>query len=288
MKMRSANPTSRFAAADDENRRFIIMLGISALGHLLFLGMLYVAPSSFDRPFRAGPRAINVDLVSLPAPGPPQPAAKATAPPPAPEPKPKVAKPEPVAVPKPPPPVTKEQISVAPQKKKPKVVKSLKKKTLPKKKAQTKVVRPTPPAPKKEEPQRAQKVNSAIDAMRKKVAGQEKARAAAGGGGTETGGGVMDRIQNYKVDVGLNIGQNFAFPQQLARSSQNLATLITFRVLPSGEIIDVKLYKSSGNRQLDEAAYRAVLKSSPVSPHPEGIAKPYIEVGLRCTPSGVQ
>jgi colicin import membrane protein len=288
MKVRSANSTALFAAADDETRRFIVMLGISALGHLFFLGMLYVVPSSFDRPFRAGPRAINVDLVSLPAPGPPQPATKVPAPPPAPEPETKVAKPEPVAVPQPPPPVKKEQISVAPQKKKPTVVKSLKKKTVSKKTDQAKVVRPTPPAPKKEKPQRAQEVNSAIDAMRKKVAGQEKARTAAGGGGTGSGGGVMDRIQNYKYDVGLNIGQNFAFPQQLARSSQNLATLITFRILPNGEIIDVKLYKSSGNKQLDEAAYRAVLKSSPVSPHPDGIAKPYIEVGLRCTPSGVQ
>ncbi len=288
MNVRSANSTAPFTAADDETRRFFVMLAISTLGHFLLLGMFYVLPSSFDRPFRAGPRAINVDLVSLPAPGLPQPAAHAPAPPPAPEPKPKVAKPEPVAVPKPPPPVKKEQISVAPPKKKPKIVKSLKKKTAPKKKTQAKVVRPTPPAPKKDKPQRAQAVNSAIDAMRKKVAGQEKARAAAGGGGTGTGGGVMDRIQNYKYDVGLNIGQNFAFPQQLARSSQNLATLITFRILPNGEIIDVKLFKSSGHKQLDEAAYRAVLKSSPVSPHPEGITKPYIEVGLRCTPAGVQ
>lgn len=287
--MRTASPTARFAAADNETRSFIVMLGVSALGHLLLLGMFYAVPSAFERPFRAGPRTINVDLVSLPSPGPPQPAAKAPAAPPPPEPKPKAVQPEPVPVVEPPPPpVKKEQISVAPPKKKPKVVKSLKKKTAPKKKAQAKVVRPTPPTPKKEKPRRAQEVSSAIDAMRKKVAGQEQTRTAGGGGGSGAGGGVMDRIRNYKVDVGLNIGQNFAFPQQLARSSQDLATLITFRILPSGEIVDVKLYKSSGNRQLDEAAYRAVLKSSPVSPHPEGINKPYIEVGLRCTPSGVR
>ncbi len=98
----------------------------------------------------------------------------------------------------------------------------------------------------------------------------------------------MDRLQNYKLDVGYSVGQNFAFPQQLARSSQDLATLITFRVLPNGEIVDVKIYQSSGNSQLDEAAYRAVLKSNPVKPHPEGLTRPYIEVGLRCTPTGVQ
>jgi colicin import membrane protein len=96
----------------------------------------------------------------------------------------------------------------------------------------------------------------------------------------------MNRISNYKDDVGFSIGQNFAFPQQLARRSRDLATLITFRVLPSGEIVDVKIYQSSGNKQLDEAAYRAVLKSNPVKPHPEGVTRPYIEVGLRCTPAG--
>ncbi len=276
-----------FAGEGDETRRFATMFAVSALGHFLLLGMLYVMPSSFDRPFRAGPRAINVDLVSLPAPGPPQPATQAPTTPPPPKPKPAVAKPEPVPPP-PPPKVKKAPVSVAPQKKKPKVVKSLKKKTAPKK-AATAVTRPPPkPTPKKVEPQRTQQVTSAIDAMRKKVAGQEKARQAAGAGGTGSGAGVMDRLQNYKLDVGYSVGQNFAFPQQLARSSQSLATKITFRVLPNGEIVDVKIYESSGNSQLDEAAYRAVLKSNPVKPHPEGLNRPYVEVGLRCTPTGVQ
>lgn len=288
MKTRIAKPSAPLTRADDDTRRFVGMLGVSALGHLLLLGALYVVPSTFDRPFRAGPpRAINVDLVALPAPGPPSAAAKAPEAPPPPKPQSKAVTPEPVPVPQPPPPpVKKEQVSIAPQPKKPKVVKSLKKKTAPKKKASTKVVRPTPPAPKETKPQRARKVNSAIEAMKKKVAGQEQARTAAGAGGTGSGTGVMDRISNYKDDVGFSIGQNFAFPQQLARSSRDLATLITFRVLPSGEIVDVKIYQSSGNKQLDEAAYRAVLKSNPVKPHPEGVTRPYIEVGLRCTPAG--
>ena len=272
-----------FAGEDDETRRFATMFVVSALGHFILLGMLYLMPSSFDRSFRAGPRAINVDLVSLPAPGPAAQAPPAQAPP---KPQPEAVKPEPVPPP-PPPKVKKAPVSIAPQKKKPKVVKSLKKKTAPKKTAA--VTRPTPkPAPQKAPPQRTQKVDSAIEAMRKKVAGQEQARQAAGAGGTGSGAGIMDRLQNYKLDVGYSVGQNFAFPQQLARSTQNLATLITFRVLPNGEIVDVKIYQSSGNSQLDEAAYRAVLKSNPVKPHPEGLTRPYIEVGLRCTPTGVQ
>jgi TonB family protein len=287
MTTRSTNPSALFAGAEDETRGFVFMLAVSALGHLLLLGMIYVVPATIAPPFRAGPRAINVDLVSLPAPGPPAPAptAPAPAPPPKPTPKPKAVAPKPVPVPQPPPAVKKEQVSIAPPKKKPKVVQSLKKKTAPKKRTQAAVTRP---APKETKPQRAQQVSSAIDAMKKKVAGQEQARAAAGGGGGGAGGGVLNRIQNYKFDVGLSVGQNFAFPQQLAGRLQNLATLITFRVMPSGEITDVKIYKSSGNNQLDEAAYRAVLKSNPVQPHPEGVNRPYIEIGLECTPAGVQ
>ena len=281
MKKRFVNPSARLAGAGDETRSFIVMLGISALCHLLLLGMFYVVPPSSDRSFRAGPRTIDVDLVSLPAAGPSKPAVQAPPPSP-PKPKPEVAKPEPVPA-APPPVVKKEQVSIAPQKKKPKVVKSLKKKTIAPKTAPARVTRPTP---KEKKPQRTQKVDSAIEAMRKKVAGQEQARSAAGG--TGAGAGVLDRTRNYKIDVGLSVGRNFAFPQQLARSTKDLATLITFRVLPNGEIIDVKIYKSSGNSQLDEAAYRAVLKSNPVKPHPEGLMKPYIEVGLRCTPAGVQ
>ena len=272
-----------FAGEDDETRRFATMFVVSALGHFILLGMLYLMPSSFDRSFRAGPRAINVDLVSLPEPGPAAPAPPTPAPP---KPQPEAVKPQPVPPP-PPPKVKKAPVSIAPQKKKPKVVKSLKKKTAPKKTAA--VTRPTPkPAPQKAPPQRTQKVDSAIEAMRKKVAGQEQARQAAGAGGTGSGAGIMDRLQTYKLDVGYSVGQNFAVPQQLARSSRDLATLITFRVLPNGEIVDVKIYQSSGNSQLDEAAYRAVLKSNTVKPHPEGLTRPYIEVGLRCTPTGVQ
>ncbi len=287
MKRHFAKRPALFAGAEEDTRSFFLMLGISALGHLLLLGVFHMVPSSFDRPFRAGPRAINVDLVSLPAPGTPQPTAPAPAPAPPPKPKPEAAKPEPVPPP-PPPQVKKEQISVAPQKKKPKVVRSLKKKTAPPKKTTAKVVRPTPPAPKETKPRRTQQVTSAIEAMRQKVAGQEKARAAPGAGGSGAGAGTMDRIRNYKIDVSLSVGQNFAFPQQLARSSKDLATLIKFRVLPNGEITDVKIHQTSGNNQLDEAAYRAVLKSNPVRPHPEGVTRPYIEVGLRCTPTGVQ
>jgi colicin import membrane protein len=169
------------------------------------------------------------------------------------------------------------------------VVKSLKKKTLKKDKIKKTVVqKPTPPTAKP----RQNKVSQAIESMRSKVATQEKTRAASGAGSTTGSGGggggaaVLSRIDNYKIEAAIAVSQNWAFSQQLAAGSDHLETLISFRILPNGDITDIKIVEPSGNRYLDESAYRAVKKSSPLAPHPEGVNRPYIEVGLRATPAG--
>ena len=124
--------------------------------------------------------------------------------------------------------------------------------------------------------------------MRRKVADQEKTRAASGAGaGTGAGGGaVLSRIQNYRIEAAIAVGQSWAFSRQLAGVNEQLETLISFRILPNGEITDIKIVQASGNRYLDESALRAVKKASPVAPHPEGLSRPYIEVGVRATPAG--
>jgi colicin import membrane protein len=229
------------------------------------------------------PRAISVDLVSLPAgePAPPSPATEVA---PAPVKQPPPSPPEAVPIPesKPTP------VPVTPKPKPQKVVKSLKKKTIKKEKIKkTTVQRPAAPPAKKQ----PNKVSKAIESMRQKVATQEKARAtAAAGTGAGAGGGgggaVLDRIQNYKYDAAIAVAQSWAFSQQLAGADEQLETLITFRILPNGEITDINIVQASGNRYLDESAYRAVKKASPVAPHPEGINRPFIEVGVRATPAG--
>jgi colicin import membrane protein len=133
--------------------------------------------------------------------------------------------------------------------------------------------------------------------MRQKVQTQEKTRAASqtnaatgtgtgGGGGGGGGSAVLSRIENYRIEAALAVAQNWAFSQQLAGADEQLETRIIFRILPDGEITDIKIVQPSGNRYLDESAYRAVRKASPVAPFPEGINRPYIEVGVKATPSG--
>ena len=270
------------------------MFAVSALCHVVFFVLLTIMPTSFSSSHRLAPRAISVDLVSLPS-GSPAPAAPVSAAPAADiAPEPAVAPPpasEAVPLPAPKP----EPVPIAPKPKTQKVVKSLKKKTLKKERVpKTAVQQPTPPTASKT---RARDVSKAIEAMRQKVQTQEKTRAVSGAGvgaGTGTGGGggggggsaVLSRIENYKIEAALAVAQNWAFSQQLAGADGQLETRITFRILPNGEITDIKIVQPSGNRYLDESAYRAVRKASPVAPFPEGINQPYIEMGIRATPAG--
>jgi len=265
-----------------ETHKVFGMFAASVLCHLAFFGVMVFMPASSTSSHRLAPRAISVDLVSLPAgeptPAPPVPDTK-----PAPVVKQETPPPEAVPIPTPKP----APVPVVSKPKAPKVVKSLKKKTLKKDKLKKTVVqKPTPPAAKP----RQSKVSKAIESMRSKVATQEKTRATSGSG-TPTGGGsggaaVLSRIQNYKIEAAIAVSQSWAFSQQLAAANEQLETLISFRILPNGDITDIEIVQSSGNRYLDESAYRAVKKASPVAPHPEGLNRPYIEVGLRATPAG--
>jgi colicin import membrane protein len=267
-----------------DTRKVFGMLVVSAVCHLAFFGAMAFMPASFMSSHRLAPRgAISVDLVSLPA-GEPAPAPPVADTKPAPVVKQETPPPEAVPIPTSKP----DPVTVAPKPTQPKVVKSLKKKTLKKDKVKKAVVqKPTPPAPK---PSRS-KVSKAIESMRSKVATQEKTRTAAGAGTTMGGGGgggaaILSRIDNYKIEAAIAVSQNWAFSQQLAAASEQIETLIRFRILPNGDITDIEIVQPSGNRYLDESAYRAVKKTSPVAPHPEGVNRPYIEVGLRATPAG--
>ena len=64
--------------------------------------------------------------------------------------------------------------------------------------------------------------------------------------------------------------------------------MLVFKVMPNGEIRDVFFTDRSGNNNFDESAYRAIMKSNPVDPHPPGIIRPYVQMGLRFTPEGIK
>ena len=97
-----------------------------------------------------------------------------------------------------------------------------------------------------------------------------------------------DLIDNYRVEIAYQVQEHWAFSEQMAGDAKNLEAKLVFKVMPNGEIQDIFFTDRSGNQYLDESAYKAVMKSNPVSPHPKGIFDPFIYVGIVFGPEGVR
>ncbi len=291
------------------SRTMVLYFGISLALHLIFIGSVVFWPASAPKP-RFSPGSINVSLVSLPGPPSAGPAPAAVPKPPAkPLAKPKkevkaapiedvVAIPPPKALPEIKTP--KKTVSLTPQPKKIKVKKSLKKKTQDRQKM---IDHALTTVKKKVEKSETDSVSQALDRLKKKVEQTESSRApgvstgqtqaGAGGGGapgsTGTGGPRrLEVIDIYKIEVAYQVERNWAFSQQLAGDGQELQVKLVFKVMPNGEISDIRFTENSGNSYLDESAYRAIVKANPVSPHPTGVRQPYVTVGVRFTPEGMK
>jgi len=96
-----------------------------------------------------------------------------------------------------------------------------------------------------------------------------------------------EAIDIYRLEVAYAINKNWAYAEQLS-GGENLVASVVFKIMPDGTIEDIFFTDRSGHAYLDDSALKAIVKSSPVKPHPEGISRPYIELGLRFTPKGVQ
>jgi colicin import membrane protein len=191
-------------------------------------------------------------------------------------------------------------VSLAPKQQKPKVKKSLKKKT---QNRQKMIHQALSGVQKSVEQSQSASVRQALDRLKKKVAQSEAAGSrpgqtapgmpdAAGAGipGAAGSGGkqALEITYIYQVEVALQIERHWAFSEQLAGDRKDLQARIVFQVLPNGDITDIRFTQKSGNSYLDDSAYRAVGKANPVSPHPEAIRVPYVTVALRFTPEGLR
>lgn len=275
---------------------------ISLVGHALVFGLVLYTPKS--EPGRLGfPSVISVQMVELSggaatpvgtidsgddpavavsdAPRPVEPRSPA-----APQPQPRESAPA--------------EISLAPQP--PRAKSALKYQTM----RTREEPRPTPsPTPRPE--QRAapsppvNPLEETIRRLREQVEREGRPGGGAGGTGTgqeTTGGGragfgfgggqEVEAIDLYRLEVAFTVQKNWAFADQLAGARGDRVASLVFKVMPDGRIEDIFFTDRSGNPHLDESAYRAIVKSSPVRPHPSDIRLPYVEMGLRFTPKGVQ
>jgi len=245
---------------------------LSAVAHLILLAVLIFGVSWQNRP----PEAVEVELWL-----PPPPAAVVETP--KPEPLPKLEPPKVEAVPpKPEPVIPKPEIveKAAPEKAKlvPKPAPRVEPKPLPPKPVAKVEQKPPPPKPvAKAEPLRP-RVEETQRRMREEVAREQAAIAV---------DRERDRVKNQLAQeanaastraratwidkVRAKIRGNIYLPLEIKGNPEAVFDVVQ---LPTGEVLSVKLKKSSGLAALDSAIERAVLKSSPLPKPDSGFAMP--------------
>lgn len=279
-----------------ESRLLAMTLAVSFVGHLVIFAVFVAGPIHLPSRTRL-PHVVNVSLVSMPSSAPAagsstQAAAKERKPTkrtPAPVSKPAAKKTAPVS--------PKETVSTAPRKWKPKT--SLKKKTFkPARVVQSAIKR----IEKTAEASKPDPLASAFERLRDQVAVSEKESKetpAAGQGASMPGvkgdgavgragsGGVLtSEILLYQQALSYHIRNNWVFSEELAGNRSDLEVRLMIKIAAGGEIKDVWFEKRSGNRYLDESAYKAVMKSNPLPALPKGYQ--LYHIGLIFTPSGLQ
>ncbi len=233
-----------FEDREDPGRKASAVL--AAVVHVALLVLLVYGVRWQTRP----PEAVEVELVRA-VPAPP---AAVVEPPPEPAPPPKVEpKPEPKIEPKPAPP-------------KPDI--ALKEKEKPKPKPEPKPVPKVEPKPVPDKANRQfldkelDKEFKALAAEREKqMATQDLAQMKAAQAASARSKATADYIGKIKGKIKGNI----VLPPDLKGNPEAIFDVVQ---LPSGEILSVKLKKSSGHTAYDNAVERAILKSSPL-PRPE-------------------
>ncbi len=96
-----------------------------------------------------------------------------------------------------------------------------------------------------------------------------------------------DSMDIYKAEIQVKLKSNWVFPERLAKDAKGLETRLMVMISKDGRISDVWYDKMSGNRFLDESAYRAVMKSNPLPPLPDGYNRPFFSLMIVFTPRGV-
>lgn len=117
---------------------------------------------------------------------------------------------------------------------------------------------------------------------------KEGTQATTGGGYTTGSKQEVELINLYRLEIAYAVNKNWAFADQLSGRKNKLMASIAFKVLPDGKIVDIFFTDRSGNSHLDDSAHKAIVKSSPVKPHPPALKQAYVEMGLRFTPEGVR
>ncbi len=271
--------------------------------HLVLAALLFFGISWQSQP----PEAVTVELWTAPPPPPPAPQVRQPEPPPPPKVEPR---PEPKPEPKPEPRVEKPDIAIEQEKKRleeerkareaeaerqrrlaeQKKAEELKRQEEQRKLAEQKKLEEQKKAEEQrraeaERRQQAERDRQRInDQLARELAGAQPSPGIPGAritGPANVAGATSGDADAYRARIAAKIKGNVILPMDVAG---NPTAEFDVTQLPTGEVVEVRLRKSSGNRTLDEAWERAIRKSSPL-PKPDQPEAFRRELTLRFRPN---
>ncbi len=147
------------------------------------------------------------------------------------------------------------------------------------------------PTPVKKEETNRLNIEKAVSAIKQKQVNEPVPSAAAAAKPNPAGSAVRTPqnefnswLKEYSAHTKLRITKNFNIPPALA-PKENIETIISIKILRDGTLDYTGFEKKSGNRYFDDAAVKAIKKSTPFPPFPEGIREGSIEIGIIFHPS---
>jgi colicin import membrane protein len=225
--------------------------------HAILLAVMFLGVRWQSHPAES----VTVELWDPPPPPPPAPVVEAPKPPPkveAPKPEPQVKKPD--IVEKAPRPKPKPEAKPAPLKDD---------------EFQKRMMREQLAMEQKkfdDERRRAEDERRRVDEARRKADAERTARELAASARNKALGDYVNRIR-------AKVRQSWILPQDLQGNPECVFDVVQ---LPTGEVISVKLSKSSGNAAYDAAVERAILKSSPLPlPEPRSLFERQLKLTFR-------
>ena len=241
-----------FRARPDYGMGRAFMLAFAV--HAVLLAVMFFGVRMQNRPGDT----VTVELWEAPPPPPPAPVVEAPKPPPPkveapkPEPEPEVKKPE--IVEKAPPPKPKPKPEAKPAPPKDDIEKILMREQV------------------AMEQRKLDEERKRADEARRKAESERTAR--------QLAASARDKaLADYVNRIRAKVRQNWILPQDVQGNPEAIFSVVQ---LPTGEVLSVKLRKSSGNPALDAAIERAILKASPLPlPEPRSLFDRQLELVFR-------
>jgi TonB family protein len=127
-------------------------------------------------------------------------------------------------------------------------------------------------------------IEKAISAIKQKEFSEPtvapSAKPSATAGGNVQAVQTSSRSDEYIGFITSRVRRNWTLPPEL-KPKDNVETIVDVKILRTGQVERLSFEKRSGNVYIDDSAMKAVQKSIPFPPFPDGMMDVYIEIGIR-------